>query len=211
MKKFVWLVFILVCPGLIACTNNLFAQSINIKNDKSEKKIIFSNEKLKAVLNYDREINISSFIINGEEVIAGDSGIYSMVKTNGHLFSTLSLMKVPQVEVSGSIIQINNIVYGNNDTNIEESWTIIITKDSIKLNISRHCPEDMIAEKTSFPVFNFKSINTWDGAYQDYGGLAWFYLFNKKEHIFSKNSKLDNIRKFLDEKLISSVIFSPGF
>lgn len=189
MKHFISLVLFAVFISFIPAGNYAFSQQVNIINNKTNKQITFSNEKIQAVLDYNRKLNISSFIINGEEVIAGDSGIYSMVKTNGHLFSTLSLMKVPQVEVSGSIIQINNIVYGNNDTNIEESWTIIITKDSIKLNISRHCPEDMIAEKTGFPVFNFKSINTWDGAYQDYGGLAWFYLFNKKLDTYGVHSK----------------------
>jgi len=35
-------------------------------------------------------------------------------------------------------------------------------------------------EEAAFPVFNFDSIDTWEGAYQGYGGLPGFYLFNEK-------------------------------
>ena len=31
-------------------------------------------------------------------------------------------------------------------------------------------------------------MDTWEGAYQDYGGLAWFYLFNKKLDTYGVHS-----------------------
>jgi hypothetical protein len=43
-------------------------------------------------------------------------------------------------------------------------------------------------EQQGLPVFNFKDMNIWEGAYQDYGGLAWFYLFNKKLDTYGVHS-----------------------
>ena len=38
----------------------------------------------------------------------------------------------------------------------------------------------MEVESTSFPAIEFNGINTWEGAFQGFGGIAWFYLFNQK-------------------------------
>lgn len=189
MKHFPGLIFVVVFISLISTGNHALAQSININNNKGSKQITFSNEKIKAVLDYNQKLNFSSFVVNGEEVIAADSGIYSMVKTKNHLFSTLTLLQSPKVEVNGNTIRIEKIIYGNNEIAIEENWSIIVDKESIRLTINRSTNKDITIEKAGFPVFNFKSINTWEGAYQDYGGLAWFYLFNKKLDTYAVHSK----------------------
>jgi hypothetical protein len=33
--------------------------------------------------------------------------------------------------------------------------------------------------ESAAPIFHFNQLSTWEGAYQGYGGLAWFYLFNE--------------------------------
>ncbi|HZX58180.1 MAG TPA: hypothetical protein VFE54_05625, partial [Mucilaginibacter sp.] len=72
------------------------------------------------------------------------------------------------------------IKYGNDSFDIKENWMFVINDKNIKWTIERTFNKPIIAEESAAPVFNFDSINTWEGAYQGYGGLAWFYLFNEK-------------------------------
>ncbi len=168
---------------------SLFSQSIRISADKNAKKIIFSNEKIKALLDYNQKFNISSLTVNGQQVISGDSGIYSMIATKDNIYSTLHLKTSPSAEVKGNTITIKKIIYGDKENGIEESWMIILTKDSMRLTINRIFKNNMLIEKAGLPVFTFNSIHTWEGAYQDYGGIAWFYLFNKKLETYGVHSK----------------------
>jgi hypothetical protein len=123
-------------------------------------------------------------VLNGEEVIQGDTGIFSMINTKQAHFSTLQLAKDPIVKVSGTTITVSGITYDN----INETWTFTITEKQIAFDIERNFPAAITAEKIGFPSFTFDSINTWEGAYQDYGGLAWFYLFNKKRDTYGVHS-----------------------
>ena len=50
----------------------------------------------------------------------------------------------------------------------------------IRFDIERDFPKPLHIEEAAFPSFNFNNINTWNGAFLGYGGLAWFYLFNEK-------------------------------
>ena len=45
-----------------------------------------------------------------------------------------------------------------------------------------------MADEVSFPSFDFKSINTWEGAFLESGGLAWFYLFTGQRFTYGVNS-----------------------
>jgi hypothetical protein len=83
---------------------------------------------------------------------------------------------------------VSAIVYGDKANPINETWTFNIIADSIEFNISRTISKSVTAEKVSLPVFTFKSMDTWEGAYTDYGGLAWFYLFNKKLDTYGVHS-----------------------
>ncbi len=63
---------------------------------------------------------------------------------------------------------------------VTENWKFLITESDIKFDIERNFPKSINIEEAAFPSFNFNNINTWNGAFLGYGGLAWFYLFNQK-------------------------------
>ncbi|MDB5231286.1 MAG: hypothetical protein JWN76_2091 [Chitinophagaceae bacterium] len=77
-------------------------------------------------------------------------------------------------------VSLNGISYGGNGLIINEDWKFFILNDEIKFQITRSVSKPALVEEVFLPVFNFNHINTWEGAYQSYGGLAWFYLFNEK-------------------------------
>jgi hypothetical protein len=116
--------------------------------------------------------------VNGESVLS--TGIYSGVRTSDNYYSTLQLTVSPEIKATKTKIVISNIRYGNNTAPVGETWTFDISDTDIRFTIERNVQKSFTAEEVAFPSVNFKNIKTWDGAFLDYGGLAWFYLFNEK-------------------------------
>jgi len=182
---YVHLLFIICFIGL---TGGCFGQVIKINNDAAGKKIVFGNKKIQATLDYNQTVNISLLTINGQKVIESTAGIYSWIRTRTTTYSTLHLSADPAIKITGHTISVRGIVYGDKRLTIKETWTFTVTGTSIKLDMDRTMSKAIIAEQVALPVFTFNHMNTWEGAYQDYGGLAWFYLFNKKSDTYGVHS-----------------------
>ena len=165
---------------LVLLSDSSYAQSISINNNKQQQSVSFGNSKLKFVLNYDHQCNVSYLEVNGQKVIDGTNGIYSEIQTGDKTFSTLQLAASPVVAVVGNIINISGIAYGDNKIQINETWKFLVSDTAVKFFITRKCPKEAEVESASFPAMEFNSINTWEGAFQGFGGIAWFYLFNEK-------------------------------
>ncbi len=173
------------------------AQTIEISNDVTAKKLTFGNEKIKAVLAYNQQANISFLSVNGQQVINGPAGIYSAIKTKTTTYSSLHLVKDASIKIINNKITINGINYGDKNITINENWIFTISSKSIKFALERTLSKAIEGEQIASPAFIFNNINTWDGAFQDYGGLAWFYLFNKKSDTYGVHS---NSAKFWNSK-----------
>ena len=128
------------------------------------------------VLNYDNKACITSLTVGGQKVISGANGIFTSVTIGGTVYSSLNLSSNPVLAKTGNTIKLSGIHYGE----INENWIFTISAESIKWTIERSVAKNLVMDEAALPEFNFDSINTWDGAYQGYGGLAWFYLFNEK-------------------------------
>jgi Bacterial alpha-L-rhamnosidase 6 hairpin glycosidase domain len=190
--------------------NACFAQVIQIKNDIKNKEIIFGNEKMSMTVGYSRKVNVSLLVINGQQVLDSVTGIYSLIKTLTASYSTLHLSASPTVKITNNTITINGIAYGDKELAINETWRFTISTDNIKFNVDRTMSKAILVEQVASPVFMFSSINIWEGAYQGYGGLAWFYLFNKKSDTYGVHT---NSSQFWNSKTgngLSLVVDAPG-
>ncbi|MFZ0453417.1 MAG: hypothetical protein WAM24_06655 [Ignavibacteriaceae bacterium] len=156
------------------------AADLIIKNNIPDKVLTFGNSKIMLTLDYNGRCNISGLRVNGQTVISGAKGIFSEIKTLRNTFNTLKLKSVPEIKMGENSIDVNNIKYGNDQTTITENWRFVISESDIKFKIERNISDPLIIEDAGFPSFNFNNINTWNGAFLGYGGLAWFYLFNQK-------------------------------
>ena len=156
------------------------AGDIVINKNSSEKLILFGNSKIMVTLDYKSKCSISSLSVNGQSVISGTAGIFSEIKTSKNTYSTLKLISDPTIKTGKNSVTVSNIQYGNNEEIIIENWNFLITENDIRFDIERSFPKPLRIEEAAFPSFNFNSINTWNGAFLGYGGLAWFYLFNQK-------------------------------
>ena len=179
--------FCVIC--FIGSSTNSFTQSIKVSNDSKGKIIVFGNEKITVALDYNKKANISLLTINGQQVIQGNAGIYSTIRTKEATYSSLHLLTDPVIKKSGNTVNIIGIRYGDRNLAISETWTFIVSNSNIKFDIDRTLSKTIISERAGLPVFMFNSIDTWEGAYQDYGGLAWFYLFNKKLDTYGVHSR----------------------
>jgi hypothetical protein len=186
------------------------AQQLVTKNDTKNKVIVFGNSKIKITIDYNQKCNISCLEINGEKVIEGSSGIFTQIKALNKTYSSLNLDSFPEVEVTNHTVKVNGINYGDDKIKINENWEFTITPDDIVFNIERTYPRTFTADQVSFPSFNFNSINTWEGAFLESGGLAWFYLFREKLFTYGVHS---NYSAFWNSKTGNGLkvsVASPG-
>jgi len=167
---------------------SLQAQQTVTKNDTKSKVITFGNSKISITLDYNQKCNVTCLEVNKQKVIEGQSGIFSQVKAFNKTYSSLHLNVSPKVVVTGYTVKVNDIDYGDNDLKFSENWKFTITDNNIVFNIERTFPKSFTADQVSFPSFNFKSINTWEGAFLEFGGLAWFYLFTEKQFTYGVHS-----------------------
>ena len=138
--------------------------------------VAIHNAKIDMVLNYDKRASITSLTVGGQKVINSANGIFTSVTIGGTVYSSLNLTNSPVLIKTRNTIKLIGIHYGV----INENWIFTISDQSIKWTIERSVAKNVKIDEATLPEFNFDSINTWDGAYQGYGGLAWFYLFNEK-------------------------------
>lgn len=138
------------------------------------------NGNLSITLEYDNKACITGMNLNGQQVITSADGAFTMVKVNDKTFSSLDLVSPPALRRSGDTTTLDGIAYGDKNLPIREKWMFICSSRDIKWRIERTMPRSARIDESATPEINFDNINTWEGAYQGYGGLAWFYLFNEK-------------------------------
>jgi len=191
-------------PGICA------AQSFSIKNNPQLHTINIGNSTIKLVLDYDHQCRISAMDVNGQNVIEGNAGIYSEVQTKGNTFSTLQLRKSPKIKSSKNLVEVSDIIYGDDNVAIHENWKFIVSDSNIKFSITRTFPKSFEAESVSFPAIEFNNINTWEGAFQGFGGIAWFYLFNEKLMTYGVHTNEASFWNSTDNNGLHILVNAPG-
>jgi hypothetical protein len=165
--------------SFISLSTTSIAQLI-VNNNAKSKVVTFGNGKIKLRLDYNNKANISALEVNGQKVIDDNAGIYSAVRIANTSYSSLHTTSSPTISTTANSVKISGITYGDKDVTINEAWRFTIKDNEIKFDVDRAFSKAVVVEEASLPSFNFSNINTWEGAYQGYGGLAWFYLFNER-------------------------------
>lgn len=168
--------------------------------------ITISNSKISMVLDYGNKASITSLVVGSKKVISSADGIFTSVNMGGTIYSSLHLTGNPTLRKTGNIIKLSGINYGA----IKEDWIFTITDQAIKWTIERSSSKPIKVEEDALPVFNFNNINTWEGAYQGYGGLAWFYLFNEKLCTYGVHSQSSDFWNSKDDNGLNITVDAPG-
>ncbi len=174
------------------------------------KDINISNGKIVMSLNYGVKASITSLTVNGQKVISSSDGIFTSVSIGGKTYSSLNLKSPASFSRTGNIIKIANIRYGDKSITINENWIFTITNENIKWAIERSTSKPLTVDESAAPVFNFDSFNTWEGAYQGYGGLAWFYLFNEKLCTYGVHTRSSDFWNSKTNNGLNITVNAPG-
>jgi len=169
-----------------------------------------SNPRITMQLDYGDKASITSLVVNGQKVISSADGIFTSVKIGGVTYSSLHLKGTPLLVKAGNIIKLTGISYGNKNLTIKENWIFTITGKSIKWTLERSCSKPVTIEESALPTFNFDSINTWEGTYQGYGGLAWFYLFNEKLCTYGVHTRSSDFWNSKNGNGLNITVSAPG-
>ncbi|MFC0512871.1 hypothetical protein ACFFGT_01630 [Mucilaginibacter angelicae] len=177
----------------------------------TESKIVtISTPKITMVLDYGDKAQITSLIVNGQKVVSNTDGAFTSVKADGVLYSSLHLKGNPVLLQTPAAITLSGIKYGSKDLTISEKWIFIKKEGAIKWRIERTFSKAAKIEETDLPVINFDNINTWEGAYQGYGGLAWFYLFNEKLCTYGVHTRSTNFWNSKNNNGLNITVDAPG-
>jgi hypothetical protein len=174
------------------------------------KEIKIANSKISMVLVYGEKASITSLVVNGQKVISTADGIFTSVNFGSSTYSSLHLNGFAKLSKTGHIIKLSGINYGDKGRTINETWIFTVTDKTIKWAIERTTNKPLNVAETASPVFNFDSINTWEGAYQGYGGLAWFYLFNEKLCTYGIHTRSSSFWNSKTNNGLNVTVDAPG-
>ncbi len=169
-----------------------------------------SNPKITLSLNYSDKASITSMAVNGQKVISAEDGIFTSVKVNGNVYTSLHLKTKPLLQKLGNVIKLTGISYGDKTITVNENWIFTVSDKTIKWTLQRTLSKPLNVEEAALPQFNFDSINTWEGAYQGYGGLAWFYLFNEKLNTYGVHTSSSDFWNSKTGNGLNVVVTAPG-
>jgi hypothetical protein len=79
----------------------------------------------------------------------------------------------PVVKVAGNRVILDSIRFGGAEFPLTEKWVFTVTGSVIRWEIERRYENSGTIDDNLFPCWQFESMNTWDGALLDNGGVAW--------------------------------------
>ncbi|WP_377137157.1 alpha-L-rhamnosidase-related protein [Mucilaginibacter lutimaris] len=194
----------------ITLTNSVPVLATRNTLPRPGKTYVIENGKIQLVINCGNQASVVSMALNGRQVINAPDGMYTALNYNGKTFTSLHLLRKPAAVPGKDGIVINNIIYGDDELSVAECWTFLRKGDEIVWQIARKFSKKVALTANSAPVINFKSIKTWDGAFQGYGGLAWFYLFTDKPSSYGVHSQTSRFWNSRNADGLDVSVSSPG-
>jgi len=188
----------------------LFTSSMAKTSVGEEKSVTISSPHMSMVINYGDKASITLLIVNGQKVVTGMDGAFTSVKVGSVTYSSLHLKDKPVLTSFTAGIRISGITYGDKELAINESWIFLKQKDGIQWRIERSFSKRVKVEEADMPVINFDDINTWEGAYQGYGGIAWFYLFNEKLCTYGVHTRSSSFWNSKSGNGLNIMVDAPG-
>jgi hypothetical protein len=174
------------------------------------KDILIANSKVIMTLGYGRSASITSLVVNGQKVISSADGIFTSVTIGGVVYSSLHLLETPVMVQNGNVFTLKGIVYGDKGLKIRENWVFTVSSSAIKWAEERSFSKAVKVDEAAMPAFNFDQMSTWEGAYQGYGGLAWFYLFNEKLCTYGVHTHSSNFWNSETGNGLNITVDAPG-
>ena len=138
-------------------------QTVTLANGKGD---------LQIRLNYAEGCRLDHVRVDGNEVVAAQTGVATGIEVNGNWVTTRSLAVAPQVSVSGNLVTISNIQFATGGISVSETWQFQVNSNNIQWVITRNYLTGGKINDSYFPGWDFTSVGTWTAATLDTGGVA---------------------------------------
>jgi hypothetical protein len=151
-----------------------------LTHDREAKTITISDTSgsLRLKVEYSTGCKISQLNIKGNNTLSA-SGAYTAVRTNADTFTSLNSVTELKVKKRKNSITISNIVFGNNEISVSETWIFTAYDSTISWEISRQYNKNGNLEDLAMPAWHFENPATWKGGILNTGGVVWCkYLEN---------------------------------
>ncbi len=172
--------------------------------------VLIGNPGLTMSLNCDNKASITSLVVNGRKVIGSETGIYTSINVSGHTYSSLHLKSAPMLVKTPDKITLSGIKYGDDSLTVDETWVFTTKNLDIVWSIQRSLSKPTVVEESATPVFTFDKMDTWEGAYQGYGGVAWFYLFNEALCTYGVHTQTSSFWNSKNNNGLNIAVAAPG-
>lgn len=181
----------LVFMTLFTINSSLFSQKkVPIFHDKNKKTVTISDSTGKLVmrLNYSDGCVLDQIIVNGSEVTGKGNIVFSGIRSGDSLYSSRQCIGVPEVSINNNTVIVNKIKYGSYEFALEEEWKFKTSGNKIDWQIMRQYLNDGTIDENCFPCWQFNSMETWDGAMLDNGGVAWNRFLEEPGFTYGANT-----------------------
>jgi hypothetical protein len=152
----------------------LSAQAADLKHNPETKTILIANdsELLQIRIEYGKGCKIGQVIIKGQNTIS-PAGVFTSIQTGTGISTSLESTKKAKVKVGENRVEVSNIVFGNDQMKVKETWLFTWSHDRIYWDIEREYRQAGSLENMAMPVWNFSSLSTWKGGILNTGGMVW--------------------------------------
>ena len=178
--------------SLFYCSLNAKAQTFkpDIKYDRASNTVSLSDSSgtISIRLKCEKGCEIDNLTIQNKLVVSSGNSVYTGFTQGGETFTSAKSSQIPRVSIANNIVMINRIRYGKNNFEIEESWIFTILKNTIDWQIKRIYLNDGSMDQNYLPAWTFDSMQTWDGAILNNGGVAWCRFLEKENFTYGAHT-----------------------
>ena len=172
----------LILLNLLILNISAFSQKISpIVHDKNKKMITLSDSSGNLIvrLNYSNGCILDKIIVKGRRLRGMETLSILESGSATSYFRQRNTNTVPAVTIKDNSVNISAIKFGDNVFAVEENWIFQIHKNDIQWQINRKYLNNGVIDENDFPCWQFDSMQTWDGAMLNNGGVAWNRFLNE--------------------------------
>ena len=168
---------------LLLITFSLRAQVLN--HDRNSKIITISDTSgnLQVEVDYRKGCRVSRLIVKGKNTLS-TSGVVTSIKTANNIFTSLESVAEVKVVKRKNKITIHNIVFGNEEMSVSETWELTVADNKIDWEIKREYKKSGKLEDMAMPAWHFENLTTWKAGILNTGGVVWCKYFENQDDTY---------------------------
>lgn len=183
-------VITIILVNAVTAGNFVFSQTAPVVHDQSKKTIAIAgnNGDLKIRINYSGGCVLDQIMVKGTEVTGQGNTVHSGFKSGGSLYTSGQCLQLPVVTIKADSVTVDGIRFGSAGFSVSEQWIFKTAGNDISWRINRQYANDGMIDENFFPLWQFNSMLTWDGALLDNGGVAWNRFLNETGDAYGVNT-----------------------